>query len=45
VNGTALGRREAHGWRDVDEVWADGPDVDGLTMNMGPVIERGLALC
>ena len=29
----------------IDPIWADDPDVDGLKIDMGPLNERGLALC
>ena len=45
VNGTAMGRAEAEGWRDMDPIWADDPAATGLKISIGPVIQRGLALC
>lgn len=42
VNGTA----KTHSpFPDIDEIWADNPDVAGLKINMGPFTERGLARC
>lgn len=46
VNGTAAGRAAASGWEPIDDIWADDPAADlGLKLNMGDLIERGLALC
>jgi len=42
VNGTAKTHTP---FPDIDEIWADDPDVDGLKIGMGPLTERGLALC
>ncbi len=42
MNGAARGMDE---WPDIDPIWADDPDVKGLKVNIGPLIERGLALC
>lgn len=41
VNGTALGQ----GLPAIDPIWADNPSVPGLKMNIGPVLDAGLALC
>jgi hypothetical protein len=45
VNGTALGRADKEGWRDIEEIWADDPENPGLKIYLGPVIDAGLELC
>ena len=42
VNGTARGLDAGS---DIDIIWADDPDVDGLKLSIGPLINRGLELC
>jgi Protein of unknown function (DUF2511) len=41
VNGTAGGQ----GFAEIELIWRDDPDNPGLKVNIGPVIDRGLALC
>ncbi|WP_233422350.1 DUF2511 domain-containing protein [Curtobacterium oceanosedimentum] len=42
VNGTA----QAHtSYAEIDPIWAPDPNVDGLKINMSPVIDAGLKLC
>lgn len=41
VNGIAMGQ----GLPAMDPIWADDPATPGLKMNMGPIIDAGLALC
>lgn len=45
VNGLARGNMEANGWRDIEEIWADAPGDLGLKKDIGPLIQRGQALC
>jgi hypothetical protein len=47
VNGVASGYAADKGWADVNDIWANGPDVAGFGMkkDLGAVIEDGLALC
>ena len=40
VNGLASGMDR---WPEIDSIWADAPG--GLKKNIGPLIQRGLALC
>ena len=40
VNGLAKGQ----GFKDIEPIWADDPET-GLKKNIGPIIDRGLALC
>ena len=42
VNGLALRNDDVP---EVDAIWADDPDVKGLKVNIGPIIDRGLQLC
>ena len=42
VNGTAKGSGE---WADIDPIWADDGSGLGLKINIGDLIEAGLALC
>ena len=42
VNGTARGASDAP---DVDAIWADDPQMTGLKINIGALIQDGLALC
>lgn len=42
LNGVALQRDTS---RDITPIWADNPTVEGLKKDLGPLIERGLALC
>ena len=32
------------GFKDIEPIWADDPET-GLKKNIGPIIDRGLALC
>lgn len=41
VNGMAV----THGYREIDPIWADNPEIPGLKKSIGPLIDRGLALC
>ncbi|KLO45365.1 hypothetical protein ABH37_00790 [Mycobacterium haemophilum] len=42
VNGTA---KAAHKYADLDDIWRDNPDIPGTKINIGPLLDRGLALC
>lgn len=42
VNGTA---KDFNRGADIAPIWADDPDVEGLKMDIGPLIEDGLELC
>ena len=42
VNGTARGASDAP---EIDQIWADDPEIKGLKINIGPIIDRGLELC
>jgi hypothetical protein len=42
VNGIA---KAAQRYADLDEIWRDNPDIPGTKVNIGPLIDRGLALC
>lgn len=41
VNGTASGQ----GYAEIEPIWLEDPAAAGLKINIGPIIERGLALC
>jgi hypothetical protein len=41
VNGTAKGK----GYQAVDPIWRDDPELAGLKVPIGPLIDRGLSLC
>lgn len=43
VNGTALTQRP--GLPKIDAIWRNDPDVPGLRINIGPVLNKGLELC
>jgi hypothetical protein len=45
VNGWALTNRAQKGYRDVAEIWSTNPAIPGAKVNIGPIINRGLALC
>lgn len=42
LNGTAKDHTDA---ADIDPIWKDDPDMDGLKINIGPLIDFGLSLC
>lgn len=42
VNGIARGRSNGI---EIDEIWADDPDIPGAKLNIGVLIDRGLKLC
>lgn len=42
VNGTAQG---ASGAPEIDPIWADDPEIEGVKINIHQIIERGLELC
>lgn len=46
VNGLARGNRaKKRGWLDVDKIWKTDPRDTELKVNIGPLIDRGRALC
>ncbi|MDP1820676.1 MAG: DUF2511 domain-containing protein [Acidimicrobiales bacterium] len=45
LNGLARGSAEENGWREIDEIWRDNPDIPGTKVDIGPLIDRGLDLC
>lgn len=47
INGLASGRAPEEGWRDIDDIWANAPDVAGfgIKKDIGPIIDDGLMLC
>ena len=42
VNGLALGRDNAP---EIDRIWAPDPQIKGLKIDIGPIIDTGLELC
>ena len=42
VNGMAMTRDLGD---DIDPIWLDNPELDGLKINIGPLIDLGLTLC
>ena len=42
ANGTAKDHTD---YPALDPIWADDPDVDGLKINISPIIDAGIALC
>ena len=42
ANGTAKDNTD---YPALNPIWAGDPDVDGLKINIGPIIDAGLALC
>ena len=42
LNGTAKDHTDA---ADIDPIWAPDPEMEGLKINIGPLIDRALALC
>lgn len=45
LNGTARGKAKQRGWSEVDSIWKDNPEVSGLKINIGPLVDFGLSLC
>ncbi len=47
INGTSksLLEKRGHQCSDIQEIWKDHPEVDGLKVNIGRLIQDGLALC
>lgn len=45
VNGAASSRAEQLALDPLDKVWRDNPEIEGLKISVGPVIEQGLKLC
>lgn len=41
VNGVAL----SQGYPPIDPIWKDNPELAGLKISIGPLIDRGLSLC
>lgn len=41
VNGVAVGQ----GYPPIDPIWKDDPELAGLKISIGPLIDRGLSLC
>lgn len=42
LNGTA---KSANLWPDFDVIWRDDSNTPGMKVNIGPMLDRGLALC
>lgn len=42
VNGTAKG---THRYADLEEIWRADPSYPAIKVNIGPLLDRGLALC
>jgi hypothetical protein len=42
LNGTA---KSANFWPDFDVIWRDDSNTPGMKVNIGPMLDRGLALC
>ena len=45
LNGAAKGKASALGLDDLDTVWLDNAEIPGTKVSVGPVIEKGFALC
>lgn len=45
LNGTARQRADENGWHEIQAIWRPNPNVAGLSIDISPVLERGLALC
>lgn len=45
LNGIASGQAKKRGFLDIYTIWRDHPKLPGLKVNIGPLIERALALC
>lgn len=45
VNGTARGRANSEGWLPIEDIWAPDPVIDGLKVNIGELVDKGLELC
>jgi hypothetical protein len=41
LNGVAL----SQGYPPIDPIWKDSPELPGLKVSLGPLIDRGLAMC
>jgi len=41
VNGTATG----NGYAQIDPIWRDHPDIEGLKVNIGPITDAALEQC
>ncbi|WP_163645871.1 DUF2511 domain-containing protein [Mycobacterium conspicuum] len=42
INGSA---KAAHKYADLHDVWRDNPDIPGTKIDIGPLLDRGRALC
>ena len=45
LNGVARTHAARNGWRDVEAVWRDNPQIPGTKVAVTPLIERAEALC
>lgn len=45
LNGTARSQAQRLGLDQLEAVWRDNPENPGTKVSIGPLIERGLALC
>lgn len=45
VNGTAQGRREEKGWRDIHDIDVPIVDVPGTIISLQPLLDVGLKMC
>lgn len=44
LNGIARSRIKQRGFLEIDAIWRDNPKIEGLKINISPIIQRGLAL-
>jgi hypothetical protein len=45
LNGIARGQAKQRGWKEIDPIWKDNPEIPGAKINIGPLITLGLTLC
>lgn len=45
VNGVASGKAQQMGMGSLQDVWRNDPELEGLKVDMGIIINRGLTLC
>lgn len=45
LNSTARGQSKNRGWLEVNQVWKENTSIPSTKVSIGPLIDRGLALC
>src|SRR5438067_6794663 len=45
LNGTARNLAKERGFAEIDEIWKNDPQVEGLKINIDPILQKAFTLC